>query len=425
MTISLDSLSIHGIGRVALTKVKVLKVFWTLVFVGCLYWVCVKTYHTISLHFEYNSYLLTTTEVKHALQLPAITICNGLRLHATKNASLFTRGFTNYTKIHLNFCMVEQLPCNNTSLTYEVKKEPDTLPSCLVFNRKQSARQSFPVQDMGLRLDFFLNTSDTLSTSDENFQPPSMAVKIFLHSKEAVPLLLNSAASAKPGFSTEIVIQKVKISRLTSPFRSNCTANRENSTNFYPGNYTLNGCMLSQLGSRAYEKCGFVQPILKKYFPRNSTQGKINFTCLAEVSVQTHKTNCHPPCWEEKYKIISRDETKWPFGEDLQMLKDITYRAFGFWPTDEYIMSSYGRISISYDKLEELHHTEKEHSTTATLLSDIGGLMGIFLGASLISVAEILIMGSSLLFNLVTKIKVWRKENYDLKTPSGETHIAT
>ena len=416
MTISIDSLTIHGIGRVALTKNKVLKIFWTLVLLLCLYGVSETVFRTLNSYFKYKSYLLTTTEVSNSLPLPVITVCNGLRQYANeyenKGLSLFTEGFNDYVENYDDFCTIGTRSCQAASLNYEMKKEPLELPSCLVFNPNQNVKQSVPIADMGLRIDFFLNSSDLLPSDYDTFQPPSMAVRVFLHSKEVIPLLLNSAASAKPGFDTKIVIKKVNIKRLEVPFQSNCTSQRDNKTNFYPGNYTLNGCMLSAFSSSAYEKCDFVEPILINYLPYPYNGTRFNMTCMEElVGLYMEKeTDCQLPCFEEVYQIISREETKWPFGKDLERLKNVTEKSFGFKPSNEFVQSNFGRLWITYSQFEVITLEETPASTTEKLISDIGGLMGIYLGASMISVTEILAMVSSLLIAWFTKNKLGSKK---------------
>ena len=67
---------------------------------------------------------------------------------------------------------------------------------------------------------------------------------------------------------------------------------------------------------------------------------------------------------------------------------------------------------IGYDQFEVLHFEERPSSSPNKLLSDIGGSMGIYLGASIISITELFVVVSTLVIALLSKIK---KVKYILK----------
>ena len=73
--------------------------------------------------------------------------------------------------------------------------------------------------------------------------------------------------------------------------------------------------------------------------------------------------------------------------------------------TDDYIYSNFGRVTIGYDEFEVDHSEEKPKYTVQKVLSDFGGLIGIYLGASFISMAELLAAGAYVLFGLLKKAK--------------------
>ena len=73
--------------------------------------------------------------------------------------------------------------------------------------------------------------------------------------------------------------------------------------------------------------------------------------------------------------------------------------------TDEYIYSNFGKVLIAYDAFNVVEYEEKPKYNTQKVLSDFGGLIGIYLGASLISVIEILIVCVRLMVNVFTKGK--------------------
>ena len=205
MAVDIESLTMHGPGRVHATEKKVLKFFWSALFLSCLVFVSFSTIMLIASHFKHESYVSVTTEVKKSLALPVITMCNGLRINAEYNGNHpFTDGFNHYEAVHKTFCKIGVDVCTDKP---KIKSKPRPL-SCLVFNPNETARQFIRQKDHGLRFDFFLNTSDAPTSVLDSFQAPIMAVKVVFHSKNVDSYLMDNNIAAKPGFQSSIVIRK-------------------------------------------------------------------------------------------------------------------------------------------------------------------------------------------------------------------------
>ena len=147
-------------------------------------------------------------------------------------------------------------------------------------------------------------------------------------------------------------------------------------------------------------------PVLRKYFPYHEFENKTaDWGCFESMAPNMddfskgNEGDCQPLCEEHVYEVETVTEVKWPIGSEMRRMKNIANRSFDFMPSDEYILSHFGRIVIGYNKFEEKVVEEIRKQTAETVISSVGGLLGIFLGASIISVAEIFVAGISILIN--------------------------
>ena len=414
MGIEMDSLTIHGLGRVRSTKKNLMKIFWALLFLACLCGVVYSTYETLRLYFDYESYLSVTTEVKKSLALPVITMCNGLRFKSGKNTSVFTDGFDKYTDTYKRFCLMGVDIC-------EKPKIDQSLPSCIIINPDENWKQYAPRPGMGFKMDFFLNDSDINTTSYNIYDPSIMAINIFIHSKDVDGYQVDEVVRVKPGFLTEITIKKQRFTRLQHPYISNCTVHKDK-RDTYPGNYTVNGCMKRNFDTLVQSMCGNIYTKYNNTEKLSKEMNNCKINTLKKLPSLIDENVCQLPCWEVKYEVKSHYETKWPIGYEMELVKNHANRSFGFWPTDDYVFSNFGRVVIGYDQFEVLHFEERPSSSPNKLLSDIGGSMGIYLGASIISITELFVVVSTLVIALLSKIK---KVKYILKhetRPVNEAH---
>ena len=419
MAFALDTLTMHGIGRVFVTESRGAKMFWSLIFLLSLFLATYGSMKIIQEFLDYTVVMSVKTEFRESMSLPVVTICNGLRMYDSDQNSSFSRGSVEYINVHKGHCLFGSGHCS----PMPQKNSLDPEPFCVSVNQNQTTSQLEPVVQMGLQYEFFLNVSDklernisnTLERSISRLDPLTEAVKIYLHSKGVYPILMNNDLIAKPGYLTKIILRKKKFKRLPSPYHSNCIIeNLKKTVDFFPGSYTLNGCRFSHRARQVYEKCGFVMYVLDKYFPYHEYESRtVDRACFNNVAGKVvddgNTGDCQPLCNEDVYEVEALTEVKWPIGSEMERMKNITYKAFGFMPSDEYILSNFGRIVIGYNKFEEKVVEEIEKQTIESVISSIGGLLGIFLGASFISLTEIFVAGISI---LIAKSK---NENYSVK----------
>ena len=404
-----DFLSMHGIGHAIATKAKTLKIFWYSIVIACISLAIYFLYQLFTDYYKYETDWTVTEVVGNSIAFPVVTICNGLRRYFLNqtNVSLFTDGFVEYTKKSKDFCFFNLQSCSLSGMSFAPKYHE---PSCVVFNQNESLDQELPFLSAGLETVFFINRSDTSvqNKGPKEYIPRMDAVRVYLHSKEVYLDLHNSHVTAKLGFFTTIVIKKVKIVREKAPYPSNCTNDELKQLNFYPGNYTQQGCFDTAWSKVSYPKCGHVYDAMEPYFPKeNYRKVEFNKTCLDNLVLkQGYKYDvCPLPCHEVKFDIKVQTETKWPLENDLTAFRKMVSNMIESNVTDEYIYSNFGKVLIAYDTFDVVEYQEKPKYSTQKMLSDFGGLIGIYLGASLISMIEIFIVCGCLVMNVFTKGK--------------------
>eukprot|EP00795_Rhopilema_esculentum_P011425 gene11425-21625_t len=138
---------------------------------------------------------------------------------------------------------------------------------------------------------------------------------------------------------------------------------------------------------------------LPEHMRKNSTNISEAVACSTSIYnylIDTNFESCHCqlPCMETKFhKTVST--AKWPPKNDLPAYKALASAAFGLNKsevTDEFIRNNFLKIDVYFGELSFQKITEVEEFTTVKLISDIGGQMGIWLGASVFSMVELLFL---------------------------------
>ena len=407
MATEAESLTIHGLGRVFGSRNRSMQLFWGVVFIICTAFAISNLYDNWTSYLQYQTVLSSKSEVQSSMMFPAVTICNGLKRSSMEPT--FTKGFHSFIQSHQNFCRFDGRSCNASGIEVRDLSEKSAL-ICLRINENQTARQITPAVRWGLSVDFYLNVSDKISSDLDYSDPPTEAIKIYLDKSANFPSIFDTPILAKPGFLTEVAVTRVITKRLKFPYPSKCQV--EKGEDFFPGDYTLKGCLLSLWIKDIYLKCGSVHPAYDYFFPYHLFTRKRANDTLVEECVQHYHENgteinsasCNQPCYEELYKVSAVTESKWPVGSEKIRMKRIINASMGIWPEDDFVSSNFGRLMIGYDKFEVRHIEEIPKSTIFSLVSDTGGIFGICLGASFISLLELIVISISKLATRLTKV---------------------
>ena len=270
---------------------------------------------------------------------------------------------------------------------------------CHTFNHNGTFIQIRAGSSQGLTMIIFANMQNLIPlTSEENGD----GVLIIIHPHNEFPFSLDEGILVPPGTYTKVSLKKIDVIRKEFPHASNCT-NGKHKTLIFPGRYTRKNCLETCLALYALEICGKLDIITQTYLPKHlkTKFHKTNISdgqCGYDMAIlqEQHALGCDCPasCHEETYQKTT-SYSKWPSQADLLSYKRIFGAALGLSNatfTDEYIYNNFIRLNIFFDQMSYQRVVEVPEWTTTKLISDIGGQMGMWIGASVFSLIELLVL---------------------------------
>ena len=292
--------------------------------------------------------------------------------------------------------------------------------NCLRFNADFIWKQKNPGPEYGLEMTVLLNESDYSNTFDNG---QGMLVRI-----GAAPLVTYSSQRNKgilvaPGTLTKINMKKKKIIRLPYPYPDKCRKDTDvaemKGFHFkvpFSRGYSVDLCKLLSMFRNQMISCGVIDPeykfIIEKYV--SVQKSNVSFTisgeksevdgihkCLKRVAVENTRSDCRPPCTDEEFEFTI-SHLRWPSTEEakrrLEGLKTTGLRASTYqnWTLDN-IYKNMLKIEIYFSDFDVEVFEQKAAYGYVEFASDLGGQIGLWIGASVYSVFEIW----SLLFSLI------------------------
>ena len=230
-----------------------------------------------------------------------------------------------------------------------------------------------------------------------------------------------------PGFQTEIALKKKVLRRLPKPFESECSS-ETSVKQVIGGMYTVKNCLSSCLFNIMYETCGDVVQQAKPFMPSKDypkTKKFINerlfyYCVLTEVYFKSSSFDCDcpVPCHETVYQTTVLQKP-WRQGALTTPVRTEVAR-FMKLPLDQVNLEFFNKyiihLNVYYDDFTVETMIEQELYSRESLLSDFGGLMGLLVGASTISLLEVIWLLIEILIFKFTKVA---HKTVDV-TPSGQ-----
>ncbi|VDM23844.1 unnamed protein product [Toxocara canis] len=308
--------------------------------------------------------------------------------------------------------------------------------NCYTFNanRKNPLVSSRAGPSYGLRLMVFVNATDYLPTTE------ATGVRIAIHGHDEYPFPDTFGYSAPTGAVSSFGLSMRKVNRLSQPYGDCVPSDRPLPENYIYRNYKYEpeGCYKSCYQSQIYQMCGCADP---RYPVQNSSIRRCNgldalsSNCLIREGIRftrSHSCRCNHPCQQDVY-TTTYSAAKWPSGSfrvgqcENDLEKCINYYRFAFFPASKTRFFPYGILERFEKLLEALHSllqfgllgpevegrmegsnhaamieiyyeqmsyeklTESVSYLVVNLISDIGGQAGLWLGASVITLLEVII----------------------------------
>ncbi|KAK0395432.1 hypothetical protein QR680_001279 [Steinernema hermaphroditum] len=243
----------------------------------------------------------------------------------------------------------------------------------------------------GLRVLLYANVSEYLPTSE------SVGFRITVHDKWIVPFPDAFGYSAPTGFLSSYGVRMKQFHRMTPP-HGHCLDGGEDSPDFIYKGFNYSGCHRSCTQKEVIRVCGCADPMypipqrakpcavsdpIARDCIKNTTQhlGRL----IAEGNVPN--CVCHQPCRETGYEV-TYSASRWPSG---------TAKVLECPVTDDLCLERYRKnaamIQVFYEELNYETMTESPAYTMTSLFADFGGLTGLWVGASVVSLLEFVALG--------------------------------
>lgn len=446
----IESLTIHGVSKIVSSRTKIARSTWTFLCIVAFSILIYCTTNSISRHLRKEVFTSVKRAQKNHMTLPAITFCN-------TNVGNF------FPKFNGTFPVDQELPDNcsctgkkyfkneinrqyflqachwfsafkptNTSANvpkvgqYKLTLTPfpkhfSFLPSfwpCFTLNRDKTLTQYSAGDRAGLRMILFFNESER-----EYFPFPDVLDDerrgLFVAIHDPKEFISDFTGIFLPtGFHTSIEVSKHTVKRKPSPFPSKCVhSGQESNENIFPGKQNVKNCLYSCFSLTVYRLCGGAQMVMQAFMKPDKYPNILNFSnatamkCAQEAVNHMNDCDCPLPCEEEVYQT-KVNRLPWPMQWQRELLRgQLNTHAAG---SDASIGEHFTRnhllkLNIYYSDLIEFTYTEEESYGKMSIVSDFGGQMGLFIGASVISFVELII----LLFHC---IKSWNDKRKNVES---------
>ncbi|XP_041354877.1 amiloride-sensitive sodium channel subunit gamma-like [Gigantopelta aegis] len=334
-------------------------------------------------------------------------------------------------------CEFQGLPCVPGNFTRFHNGE---FGNCFMFNQEPGMWSMITKTgtQYGLTLEMYAMVDEYIAEVAD-----TVGFKILIHSQSVMPFPEDDGISISPGTSTSIGISKFQMTRAPPPY-SSCAVysdNDERTINMFSSildtvQYSYKACDKSCYQKNVIEKCGCCDLKLpcsdearqslridesSEITYCNTTSGSIQKECTNKVFIEYLHNDlgcdelCSPSCSDVDYdtKVSS---AVWPAEVVVDKVYDKvvsrrrkTNSSKLDLPENEtklqYLRKNVAKIHVYYKQLNHEHIETIPSYSWNTLLSDIGGQVGLWLGFSLLTAIEIVELVADIFMTLIKKIR--------------------
>ena len=457
---SAENVTMHGFARISITKSKFLKIVWLIFILGFSGMLIYQVEEIVYKFFERPSIMKHETIISPKMQFPSVTIC------ASSVSRPKVMAFGNKTMIEESFEMARQngdvefgvmtfasyilnhviktaenlknLSFNRSAFMMEKLRGGCSFAiasqcnysrdfkdiivvergSCYNYNSDGQYHQKRAGQHEGLQMILFLDVDNAMPLSSSNFGD---GVELLLQHHMEYPFPSIGSVLAPVGHLSRIEISKSEIIRMRHPYPSDCI-DGEGIRLLYPGEYTVHNCQESCLAYKAAASCDtlgfymntFLPTNIKKNFSKTTNASDCWVEIFDKLNANGFKScNCKLPCYEMHFHK-STSYSKWPSTADMPFYRSAFSKALGFnesTMTEEFIRRNFLKVNIFFKSMSFQRMTEEKKYTAAGVISNVGGQMGIWIGASMFSLMELIYLLAQFLHRVLSPRK---KANNDL-----------
>ncbi|KAI6215947.1 Na+ channel, amiloride-sensitive family and Degenerin family-containing protein [Aphelenchoides besseyi] len=277
---------------------------------------------------------------------------------------------------------------------FQLHMDPE-FGNCFTFNFNDSVelKNSRAGPMYGLRLLLNVNQSDYLPTTE------AAGIRLVVHEQDQEPFPDTFGYSAPTGFVSSFGLKTKVLQRLNEPY-GHCSDTFRPENYIYAEHYSPEGCYRNCFQQIILERCHCGDPRFplptENDKPCDVRNQKERLCLMNQTSVLggfhhlTHDCKCVQPCTENVFET-AYSAAAWPalnfnIGADCETILDIANDSKA---CAEYYRLNTAYIEIFYEQLNYETLKETPGYTLVNLFSDLGGNIGLCIGFSLITFAEV------------------------------------
>ncbi|XP_071088937.1 acid-sensing ion channel 4-A-like [Haliotis cracherodii] len=423
-----QSTGFHGVNKlVSRRNIRLRCIWWTFAVLLMSAYMSYNITQELMNYYRYPVITNTKVEVRQELPFPAITFCNlsPFNLTAVKETDPYLENYFNGVSLLGSFNGAINWSDPGYGSTFSEGQSQDwwkriyMKPSemillCIMKSVMCLAAFKPVVTNMGHCTTFNWNASDVarvrITGVDNNLiifanihhdkyvlgSQMAAGLRVILHDPRIHPDVATSSFLAAPGTSTYAAVKRSTFKYLPAPYTSfenrTCVDTLSptfNNTLEYHDIYTYETCLQECFTRITFNKCGCVKPSY------DGTMGKIcsiieantcyepTFGSISQNPDVHTECGCRIPCTFDTYET-KVSSSKYPSNVSIQYIIDLGV------PVDEAFMrDNYLEIRIYYEDLMLQVTEQVPQYTTETMTGNLGGQMGICLGASILTLTEL------------------------------------
>ena len=435
-----DTATMHGLGKINSSSTRLSRICWMIIFLTVF---TSLVFNIVQTAFKLGNHeiMLKTRNVRHhMMSFPGVTFCNTnpfrmSRIHdyIKRNGPVNNMTRSDYRKSWLQFVTrtnaTDKYSDGHLIEDFIVLGEPEhplctfggercnlqtyftvkttVFGNCYTFNANRNFKQASPGNEGGFRVTININQSEYDPFT--SWWSSSAGVVIAFDADNLVPLQSEQLIYASPGQLTRIGLRKSTINRLPNPYPDNCTTGEKLKSNFlFPGEYSGPACSSSCYLRYVLKFCKALDPVTYQALQDISNDAKRNMRVpiSTNTSCQIHvnrmfkrgelNCECPPSCTEVIYSTTI-STAKWPSKAAAKTLAAFHNTGYNSNATTDDIYENYLTLEVFFEDFSVNESIQLPAYDLNSFFSDLGGQLGLWIGASVFSLFEIIALVAELI----------------------------
>ncbi|KAL9964424.1 hypothetical protein ACROYT_G028066 [Oculina patagonica] len=426
-SIFVGSSTLHGLNYVFTSRTLVRRFLWALFLVSSMAWFSYQSSNLLRKYFSYSVTTKVSLEYEDTPQFPAVTICNFNRFKRSvimekgydqlltqfekKSSGLQAENdaidFSNYTDFNFTeLYLIAGHQINDTLLACvwsgqmcDYRNFTPVLTDmglCHTFNSGKDGEPILKVKQAGSIFGLILS----LNVQQKEYygvMSYSAGLKILIHHQDTPPMVSQLGFAVGPGTSTFAAIRKQRVLNLPKPYESNCLNQTISEMPDYP-KYTIPSCKLICQAKYVIEKCGCREDGMPAINNAKVCGLETQADCLVKGKnnvniLKDYQCDCPVPCDTISFKPVL-SYSAFPSNSFVPRMAKIfipdvkTLTPDIIKQTQEYMSQNLLQLHVYFQELNYQVIQETPAYDSESLLGEIGGQVGLCVGASLLTMLE-------------------------------------